>query len=126
MNGSSMASCTMAHTFHYASSRKMQVREVREEPRPERRGSKTKARAKVSTIPQSRNEKQYGEKKERVLKKAMGLCHYGMARVLGPLPQPHTRILQAKAKANDAPKAQALDTIGDLGDALGILGTKLF
>ena len=46
-----------------------------------------------------------------------------MARVLGPLPQPHTRILQAKAKANDAPKALAVGTIGDLRHGLGMLGT---
>ena len=53
----------------------------------------------------------------------MGLCHQGLATALGPLPQPHTRILQAKAEANDAPKAQAVGTIGDLRHGLGMLGT---
>ena len=56
----------------------------------------------------------------------MGLCHQGLARALGPLPQPPTRILQAKAEANDAPKAQAVGTIGDLRHlrhGLGMLGT---
>ena len=118
MNGSPTAICPMAHTFHYASSRIMQVQGVRKEPRPERRGSKTKSREHLSKRQprneprQSRNENQHGEKKSQ-----------RMASGRGPVPQPHTRILQAKAQANDAPQAQVVGTIGDLRHALGMLGT---